>query len=167
MHVVRVRKVENGKTYESALLRQSYREGQQVKKRTVASLTALPAEAIDAIERILRGEHLVAAAEALTVARSWPHGHVAAVQHGQEDRPGGHPRRTTQPAARPGAGDGGGAGAAARLQAGHHAAVEHHQPGPDAGGGGRHRGWAVRRPGLASRAPGADRAAAGLGLSAK
>jgi len=79
MHVVRVRKVENGKTYESALLRQSYREGQQVKKRTVASLTALPAEAIDAIERILRGEHLVAAAEALTVARSWPHGHVAAV----------------------------------------------------------------------------------------
>jgi hypothetical protein len=79
MHVVRVRKVENGKTYESALLRQSYREGQQVKKRTLASLTALPAEAIDAIERILRGEHLVSAAEVLTIERSWPHGHVAAV----------------------------------------------------------------------------------------
>jgi len=79
MHVVRVRKVENGKTYESALLRQSYREGQQVKKRTLASLTALPSEAIDAIERILRGEHLVGATDALTVERSWPHGHVAAV----------------------------------------------------------------------------------------
>ena len=79
MHVVRVRKVEKGKTYESALLRQSYREGQQVKKRTVASLTALPSEAIDAIERILRGEHLVSASEALTIERSWPHGHVAAV----------------------------------------------------------------------------------------
>jgi hypothetical protein len=79
MHVVRVRKVEKGKIYESALLRQSYREGQQVKKRTVASLTALPSEAIDAIERILRGEHLVSAAEALPIERSWPHGHVAAV----------------------------------------------------------------------------------------
>ncbi|MFI5269043.1 MAG: IS1634 family transposase, partial [Chloroflexota bacterium] len=79
MHVVRVRKVEKGKTYESALLRQSYREGQQVKKRTIASLTALPSEAIDAIERILQGEHLVAASDALTIERSWPHGHVAAV----------------------------------------------------------------------------------------
>jgi len=79
MHVVRVRKVEKGKTYESVLLRQSYREGRQVKKRTLASLTALPGAAIEAIERILRGETLVPAGEALTISRSWPHGHVAAV----------------------------------------------------------------------------------------
>ena len=42
MHVARVRKTIKGKTYESALLRQSYRQGQQVKHRTLASLTALP-----------------------------------------------------------------------------------------------------------------------------
>ena len=51
MHVVRVRKVEKGKTYESVLLRQSYREGPRAKKRTSASLTVLPAAAIEAIER--------------------------------------------------------------------------------------------------------------------
>ena len=79
MHVVRVRKVEKGTTYESVLLRQSYREGRRVKKRTLASLTALPPAAIDAIERILRGETLVPVDQALRVERSWPHGHVAAV----------------------------------------------------------------------------------------
>jgi hypothetical protein len=79
MHVVRVRKVEKGTTYESVLLRQSYREGPKVKKRTLASLTALPAAAIDAIERVLRGERLVPADQALTITRSRPHGHVAAV----------------------------------------------------------------------------------------
>lgn len=79
MHVVRVRKVEKGKTYESVLLRQSYREGGRVKKRTLARLTALPSPAIEAVERILRGETLVPAGEAFTISRSWPHGHVAAI----------------------------------------------------------------------------------------
>jgi hypothetical protein len=79
MHVVRVRKVEKGKTYESVLLRQSYREGPRVKKRTLASLTSLPAPAIEAIERVLHGEILVSADEAFAISRSWPHGHVAAV----------------------------------------------------------------------------------------
>lgn len=79
MHVVRVRKVEKGRSYESVLLRQSYRDGPRVKKRTLASLTALPAAAIEAIEPTLRGETLVPASEALTISRSWPHGQVAAV----------------------------------------------------------------------------------------
>ena len=79
MHVVRVRKTEKGKVYESVLLRQSYRDGQRVKNRTLASLTALPPAAVDAVERILRGQSLVPAHEALTITRSRPHGHVAAV----------------------------------------------------------------------------------------
>jgi hypothetical protein len=79
MHVVRVRKTEKGKVYESVLLRQSYRDGQRVRNRTLASLTALPEAAVDAIERILRGQSLVPAQEALTITRSRPHGHVAAV----------------------------------------------------------------------------------------
>ena len=79
MHVARVRHVQGGRTYTSVLLRQSYRVGRQVKHRTLASLTALPPAVIEAIERSLRGEHLVSAAAALRIVRSTPHGHVAAV----------------------------------------------------------------------------------------
>jgi hypothetical protein len=79
MHVARVRHVQGGRTYTSVLLRQSYRVGRQVKHRTLASLTALPPTVIDAIERSLRGEHLVSAEAAWRIVRSLPHGHVAAV----------------------------------------------------------------------------------------
>ncbi len=79
MHVVRVRKMEGGKVYQSVLLRRSYRDGSRVRNRTLASLTALPAAAVDAIERILRGQTLVPIGEALPIVRSRPHGHVAAV----------------------------------------------------------------------------------------
>ena len=79
MHVARVRKTIKGKTYESALLRQSYRQGQQVKHRTLASLTALPPHVVDAIEGMLKGESWVPVGDALIIQRSWPHGHAAAV----------------------------------------------------------------------------------------
>lgn len=79
MHVARVRKVDKGRVYESVLLRQSYRVGERVRNRTLASLTALPSEAVDAIERILRGQRVVPAEEALRVVQSRPHGHVCAV----------------------------------------------------------------------------------------
>ncbi len=79
MHVARVRHVQGGREYTSILLRQSYRVGRQVKHRTLASLTALPPAVIDAIERSLRGERLVAAGDAFRIVRSLPHGHVAAV----------------------------------------------------------------------------------------
>jgi Transposase DDE domain len=79
MHVARVRRVHGETEYVSVLLRQSYREGSSVKHRTLASLTALPETVIEAIERSLRGERLVPAGEALSIRRSLPHGHVAAV----------------------------------------------------------------------------------------
>ncbi len=79
MHVARVRSVHGGKAYVSVLLRQSYREGGKVKHRTLARLTALPPAVIELIERSLRGERLVPAGEALSIRRSLPHGHVAAV----------------------------------------------------------------------------------------
>ena len=79
MHVARVRSVHGGREYVSVLLRQSYREDGKVKHRTLASLTALPPAAIDALERALRGETLVpAAGGGLRILRSLPHGHVAA-----------------------------------------------------------------------------------------
>lgn len=79
MHVARVRKTINGKTYESVLLRQSYRVGKQVKHRTLASLTSLPSHIVDAVEGMLKGENWVPAGDALIIQRSRPHGHVAAI----------------------------------------------------------------------------------------
>jgi hypothetical protein len=79
MHVARVRRVHKGREYVSVLLRQSYREGPKVKHRTLASLTALPPAAIDALERALRGETLMPVGEGgLRIIRSLPHGHVGA-----------------------------------------------------------------------------------------
>lgn len=78
MHVARTRTTVKGKVYESVLVRQSYRVGAQVKHRTLASLTRLPAHAVEAIERALGGDVLLSSSD-LSIERSWPHGHVAAV----------------------------------------------------------------------------------------
>ncbi|MDT2009153.1 transposase [Rhodococcus opacus] len=61
------------------LLRRTFREGGKVRHETLANLKALPEASIAAIEATLRGQTLVPAAEAATVLRSLPHGHVAAV----------------------------------------------------------------------------------------
>jgi hypothetical protein len=66
-------------TYESVLLRRTYREGGKVKHETLANLKALPDEAITALEATLKGHHLVAAGSEFHITRSLPHGHVAAV----------------------------------------------------------------------------------------
>ena len=61
------------------LLRESYRQGGQVKTRTLANLTAWPPAQLEALRRVLRGDLLVAPDDALEIVRSLPHGHVAAV----------------------------------------------------------------------------------------
>src|SRR5919197_6094623 len=61
------------------LLRESYRQGGQVKTRTLANLTDWPPAPLDALRRVLRGDHLVAPDDAFEIVRSLPHGHVAAV----------------------------------------------------------------------------------------
>jgi|SRR6266498_881580 len=62
------------------LLRESYREGAKVRKRTLANLSALSAEQVDAIRRTLKGERLVPVAELFEIVRSRHHGHVQAVR---------------------------------------------------------------------------------------
>src|SRR6266700_1791605 len=85
VHVVRVTKTgyvdKQGcrKDYCSAYLRRTYRDGGKVKNETVANLSALPDHVIDWIDAGLKGQQLVPAAEAVTITRSVPHGHVAAV----------------------------------------------------------------------------------------
>jgi len=79
MHVVTTRRHYKDKVYETHLLRRSYREGGKVRNQTLANLSHLPAEVIELIRRSLRGEAFVGAGEGFEIARSLPHGHVAAV----------------------------------------------------------------------------------------
>jgi hypothetical protein len=85
VHVVRVSKTgyvdKQGrrKDYSSAYLRRTYRDDGKVKNETVANLSALPDHVIDLIDAGLKGQQLVPAAEAVTITRSLPHGHAAAV----------------------------------------------------------------------------------------
>ena len=62
------------------LLRESYREGAKVCKRTLANLSGLATSQIDAIRAALRGEVLVPATQSFEITRSLAHGHVQAVQ---------------------------------------------------------------------------------------
>ncbi len=78
MHVV-TNKIRRGeREYTATLLRRSYREDGKVKKETLANLSHLPAEAIDAIRRVLAGETLMSAEDAFEIERSLPAGHVNA-----------------------------------------------------------------------------------------
>jgi hypothetical protein len=79
MHVVTTRRQHGDKLYETHLLRRSYRDDGKVKNQTLANLSHLPAPALLAVKASLRGQLLVGADEAVEVARSLPHGHVAAV----------------------------------------------------------------------------------------
>jgi hypothetical protein len=65
--------------YESVLVRRTYRDGGKVKHETLANLSALPGQAVDAIEAALKGTPLVTAGQAVSIAGSLPHGHLAAV----------------------------------------------------------------------------------------
>jgi hypothetical protein len=77
--VVTTRRHYKDKVYETVLLRRSYREGGKVKTETLANLSHLPPEAIEAVRASLAGKVLVEASEGFEVERSLPHGHVAAV----------------------------------------------------------------------------------------
>ena len=79
MHVDTIRRRHGERVYESQLVRRSVREGKRVRKETVANISGLPPEAIEAVRRVLRGEALLAGGEAFRIERSLPHGHVAAV----------------------------------------------------------------------------------------
>ena len=62
------------------LLRESYRDGKSVRKRTLLNLTNWSPEHVEGLRGVLKGGVVIPAGqEALTVERSLPHGHVAAV----------------------------------------------------------------------------------------
>src|SRR5438132_1859479 len=73
-----VERIPNRNSPPAILLRESYREGDKIKKRTLANLSDWPLGKIDALRRVLRGETFSARDEGLRLLRSLPHGHVAA-----------------------------------------------------------------------------------------
>src|SRR5689334_9562357 len=85
MHVVRIKSSHTDKQgrerqYESRLLRHTWRDGATVRNETLANLSKMPDRIVDAVEAALKGQVLVPAGEAaVSIARSLPHGHVAAV----------------------------------------------------------------------------------------
>src|SRR5215472_14613536 len=72
IHVAKIVRKHQGKTYVSYLLRRSYRQGGKVKHLTLGNLSHLPERLIDIIRRSLQGE-------AFRTVATKPHGHVEAV----------------------------------------------------------------------------------------
>jgi len=71
--------VPNRNSRPAILRREGWREGQKVRKRTLANLTDWPAYKGEALRRVLKEEPLVAPTETFIIERSLPHGHVEAV----------------------------------------------------------------------------------------
>ena len=73
-----VETVPNRNSPPAILLRESFREGNQVRKRTLANISDWPTSQIESLRRVLKGETFQTAGN-LDITRSLPHGHVAAV----------------------------------------------------------------------------------------
>ena len=79
MAVMYITRVPNRASPPAVLLRESYREGGKVKNRTVANLSSWPEAKVEALSRALKGLPPAGLEGMVEVARSLPHGHVAAV----------------------------------------------------------------------------------------
>lgn len=77
MHIDAVPNRTSRPTY---LLRESYREGKNVRKRTLANLSALSDQQIESIRAVLAGTAVRPVQELFEVVSSRPHGHVQAVR---------------------------------------------------------------------------------------
>ena len=73
--------VPNRNSPPAILLRESYREDGKVKTRTLANLSDLPTEAIDALKQVLKGKQMVSTDEVFEIVEdgSKAHGHAEAV----------------------------------------------------------------------------------------
>ena len=71
--------VPNRNSRPAILLREGWREGKKVCKRTLANLTDWPKHQVEALRRVLKDEPLVSPDAAFGIERSLPHGHVEAI----------------------------------------------------------------------------------------
>lgn len=80
VHVAEVRKSYKGTVHVSTYLRRTFREGGKVKHETVANISDLPDDLLAVIKsRLASGLPLAGDGGTMTIERSLPHGHVAAV----------------------------------------------------------------------------------------
>jgi hypothetical protein len=70
--------IPNRSSRPAILLRESYRDGDRVKNRTLANLSDWLPERIETLRAALRGDKLVPAEKGMEIVRALPHGHVAA-----------------------------------------------------------------------------------------
>src|SRR5205814_9773252 len=74
-----VERIPNRNSPPAILLRESYRDGDKFKRRTLANLGDWPAAKVEALRRVLRDEAVAPTdQQGLSILRSLPHGHVAA-----------------------------------------------------------------------------------------
>lgn len=75
-----IERVPNRTSPPAILIRESYREGKSVKKRTLANISKLPEPMVAAIDKLIKGAEIATPiADAFEIRRSLPHGHVSAV----------------------------------------------------------------------------------------
>ena len=75
-----IESVPNRNSPPAILLRESYRDGGKIKKRTIANLSDWPSDLVEGLRTLLKGGKVAPADhEAVIVRRALPHGHVAAV----------------------------------------------------------------------------------------
>jgi hypothetical protein len=75
-----IESVPNRNSPPAILLRESYRDGAKIKKRTIANLSDWPSELVEGLRTLLKGGTATPAdQQSIIVRRTLPHGHVAAV----------------------------------------------------------------------------------------
>ena len=76
-----IESVPNRNSPTAILLRESYRDGAKVKKRTITNLSDWPGEIVEGLRTLLKGGKATPPADqdSIIIHRSLPHGHVAAV----------------------------------------------------------------------------------------
>lgn len=79
MHVAKISRRHGEREYASHLVRRSVRKGKRVSHETIANVSKLPSEAIEALSLARKGVALMPAGEAFEIVRSTKHGHVEAV----------------------------------------------------------------------------------------
>src|SRR5215213_3902974 len=78
MHVAKIERRHGDRVYTSHLVRRSVREGKRVRHETIVNVSKLPAEAIEALRRALRGDAVLSPGERLSIENPLPAGHVEA-----------------------------------------------------------------------------------------
>src|ERR671924_210967 len=78
MHVAKIERRHGDRVYTSHLVRRSIRDGERVRHETIANVSKLPPEAIEALRRALRGEAVLSPGERPSIENPLPAGHVEA-----------------------------------------------------------------------------------------